>query len=152
MNDHLGHSNTSVRGRMYSRNPLLNVLHIKSDRWLCVNEARKCFTFHADSEGLNFKSSTEVPFHKIQNVDAKISTRNMMSDAYYITVTTDEGTLDFKLKNNKDFLKLMESLKHAVKESQDPFFKPQPVVLQMLDNYSNKDVNDLKHVRWINKE
>jgi len=104
---------------MYSRNALLNALHIKSDKYLGVNLDRYALTFHSDKEVSNKNPEHEIPFSKVKSLEADVTHAD--SGKYYLKVHTEEGDLKFKFKNARDFHSVVEALRNTI-HGDKPFY------------------------------
>lgn len=128
--EYSGQRNLIVPTRMYSRNTLLNAMHIKSDKYLGVNLDRYALTFHSDKTAEKGNPDHEIAFNKIKSLEADVTKAD--SGKYYLKVHTDEGDLKFKFKNARDFHGIVEALRNTI-HNDKPFFEP-------TDNYK-KSVN-----------
>jgi len=108
-----------VPTRMYSRNAMMNMMHIKSKRWLGVNLDRYVMTFHKNKDGTDKDLKDEIAFNHIKSVDADVSAADKQK--YYLTVKTDDGDLKFKFQNVKDFHTVVEALRHTM-QNDKPFY------------------------------
>jgi hypothetical protein len=117
--DYSGQRNVLVPTRMYSRNTLLNAMHIKSDKYLGINLDRYVMTFHSDKTCAKGDPGNEVAFSKIKSLEADVTKAD--SGKYYLKVHTDEGDLSFKFKNARDFHTVVEALRNTI-HNDKPFY------------------------------
>lgn len=110
--DYAGSRNILVPTRMYSRNSMMSMMHIKSKRFLGVNLDRYVMTFHKTKDGTDKDPKDEIAFNHIKSVDADVSSADKQK--YYLTVKTDDGDLKFKFQNVKDFHTVVEALRHTM--------------------------------------
>lgn len=157
--DYKGQRNILVPTRMYSRNALLNAIHIKSDKYLGVNLDRYALTFHSDKDSSNKNPEHEIAFSHIKSLEADVTKAD--SGKYYLKVHTDEGDLKFKFNNARDFHNIVEALRNTI-HNDKPFynasesynseakkFSDRPMVERkdkLNDSISSDDMKDYQNV------
>lgn len=114
-----GQRNVLVPTRMYSRNTLLNAMHIKSDKYLGVNLSKYALTFHSDKTSIDADPEHEISFSKIRSLEADVTKES--AGKYYLKVHTDEGDLKFKFGNATDFHNVVEALRNTL-HNDKPFY------------------------------
>jgi hypothetical protein len=117
--DYSGKRNILVPTRMYSRNSLLNSMHIKTDKYLGVNLDKYALTFHKDKTMIAADPEHEIAFSKIKSMEADVTKAD--SGKYYLKVHTDEGDLKFKFNNARDFHSVVEALRNTI-HNDKPFY------------------------------
>lgn len=117
--DYSGQRNVLVPTRMYSRNSLLNAMHIKTNKYLGVNLEKYALTFHKDKTTISADPEHEIAFNKIKSMEADVTKAD--SGKYYLKVHTDEGDLKFKFNNAKDFHNVVEALRNTI-HNDKPFY------------------------------
>ena len=111
--DYRGQRNVLVPTRMYSRNTLLNVMGVKSKRFLGVDLDRNALTFYPEksADKYKFKGEYELPFSLINFIGSDVSKAD--SHKYYLNVQSKEGLLQFKFAYFYDLKAVVDALKSA---------------------------------------
>jgi len=117
--DYQGQKSILVSTRMYSRNTLLNALHIKNDKYLGVNLDRYCMTFHSNKDPTNKNPEHEIAFSHIKSLEADVTQADR--GKFYLKVLTDQGDLKFKFRNARDFHQVVEALRNTI-HNDKPFY------------------------------
>lgn len=140
--DYRGSRNILVPAKMYSRNMVLGALHLKSDRYLCVDLDRYILTFYKDKAVVDRDPKCEIPFSHITGLDADVTSADKQK--YYLTVFTVDGDLKFKFASAADFHTVVDALRNTINQKNNkPVLMPNDAVLRSREGYVGVTGNDV---------
>jgi hypothetical protein len=108
--DYSGQRNVLVPTRMYSRNTLLNAMHIKSKRYLGVDNDRCVLTFYPERMPNHFDAQYEMPFTLITNCTTDLSKADLHK--YYLNISSKQGMLQFKFTYFYDINIIVQAIRN----------------------------------------
>ena len=108
--DYSGQRNVLVPTRMYSRNTLLNAMHIKSKRYLGVDNDRCVLTFYPERMPNHFDAQYEMPFTLITNCTSDLSKADLHK--YYLNISSKQGMLQFKFTYFYDINIIVQAIRN----------------------------------------
>jgi len=133
---------------MYSKNLVLQALHIKSKRFLTVNLDWGLLTYHKTLDPKDRDPRDELPLCRIKSIDADCTHAN--KGKYYLKIITDAMEYKFKFKNSADFRLIVDSLGNCLYKTQ-PVYIPSTTYKTYASTYTTSVMPTAYH-QFTNKD